>query len=103
MLSKEEIVADLQISINKLGTNLAFCYPFYQKNNTMIEALKDTGFKLAFSGGNRKAKQTDNKYNIPRYVVYKNTSLDSFIKMVKQNLILYKVEFYIKIAFFIIF
>lgn len=83
MLSKEEIVADLQISINKLGTNLAFCYPFYQKNNTMIEALKDTGFKLAFSGGNRKAKQTDNKYNIPRYVVYKNTSLDSFIKMVK--------------------
>lgn len=83
MLTKDELISDLTTSINKLGTNLAFCYPFYQKNNTMIEALKETNFKLAFGGGNKKVKQSDNKYNIPRYVVYKNTSLDSFIKMIK--------------------
>lgn len=83
LLTKDELKADLQLSINKTDNNLAFCYPFYQKNNTMIEALKETGFRLAFVGGNRKAKQSDNKYAVPRYVVYKNTSLNSFINMVK--------------------
>lgn len=83
LLTKDELKTDLQLSITKTGNNLAFCYPFYKKNNTMIEALKETGFKVAFVGGNRKAKQTDNKYAVPRYVVYKNTSLNSFINMVK--------------------
>jgi len=83
LLTKEELKSDLQTSINKIGTNLAFCYPFYAKNNTMIQALKETGFSLAFVGGNRKARQYDNKYSVPRYVIYKNTSLNSFINMVK--------------------
>lgn len=81
-LSKEELVQDLNISIQKLGKSLAFCYPFYAKNNTMVEALKETGFELAFIGGNKKATQSSNKYSIPRYVVYKNTSLNSFIQMI---------------------
>lgn len=81
LLTKEELINDLNTSINKLGTNLAFCYPFYQKNSIVIDALKETGFKLAFSGGNRKTSQKDDKYNIPRYIIYKNTSLNSFIKM----------------------
>lgn len=81
-LSKEELVQDLNISIQKLGKSLAFCYPFYAQNNTMVEALKETGFQLAFVGGNKKATQSSNKYSIPRYVVYKNTSLNSFIQMV---------------------
>lgn len=81
-LSKEELVQDLNISIQKLGKSLAFCYPFYAKNNTMIEALQETGFQLAFVGGNKKVTQSNNKYSIPRYVVYKNTSLNSFIQMV---------------------
>lgn len=83
LLNKEELVADLQLSTSKIGSNLAFCYPFYKKNDTMVSALKETGFKLAFVGGNRKAKKSDNKYAVPRYVVYKNTSLNSFINMVK--------------------
>lgn len=83
LLSKDELKADLQISIDKIGSNLAFCYPFYAKNHTMVEALQETGFQLAFVGGNRKAKQTDDKYAVPRYVIYKNTSLESFIQMVK--------------------
>ena len=82
-LSKEELVKDLNKSVNELGTNLAFCYPFYQKNNTMVEALKETGFKIAFVGGNRKAKQSDYKYAVPRYVIYKGTSLNGFINMIK--------------------
>ena len=81
-LSKDELIQDLNKSVQELGTNLAFCYPFYQKNNTMVEALKETGFKLAFVGGNRKAKQSDNKYAVPRYIIYKGTSLNSFKNMV---------------------
>lgn len=81
-LSKEELVQDLNTSIQKLGKSLAFCYPFYAKNNTMVEALKETGFQLGFVGGNKKANQSNNKYSIPRYVVYKNTSLNSFIQMI---------------------
>jgi len=49
----------------------------------MVEALKETGFKLGFIGGNRKARRSDNKYAVPRYIIYKNTSLNSFINMVK--------------------
>jgi len=82
-LSKEELINDLNKSVNILGTNLAFCYPFYQMNNTMVEALKQTGFKVAFVGGNKKAKQSDYKYAVPRYVIYKGTSLNNFINMIK--------------------
>lgn len=81
-LSKEELVQDLNTSIQKLGKSLAFCYPFYAKNNIMVEALKETGFQLGFIGGNKKATQANNKYSIPRYVVYKNTGLNSFIQMI---------------------
>ncbi len=83
VLSKEEIKTDLMISTQKIGNHFAFCYPFYQYNQNMIDALKETGFQLAFVGGNRKASQLDDKYKIPRYVVYKNTSLNGFISMVK--------------------
>ena len=46
--------------------------------------LKESGFSVAFVGGNKKAKQTDSKYQVPRYIIYKNTSLESFIKMVSN-------------------
>ena len=81
-LSKDEIKADLTNSINTIGTNLAFCYPFYQTNSNLVNAVKESGFKLGFVGGNRKATRSNNKYYIPRYIVYKNTSLNSFINMV---------------------
>lgn len=83
LLTKEELINDLNIATTKLGTSLAFCYPFYAKNNVMVEALKEAGYKLAFVGGNRKATQSNNKYSIPRYVMYKNTSLNSFIRMIQ--------------------
>ena len=70
-LSKEDLVSDLKKSIKKLdGENTAFCYPFYLYNNTMLEAIKEVGFKLAFTGGERKVKRSDNKYMLPRYVIY---------------------------------
>lgn len=76
-LSKEELINDFSLSIPLVDSNIAFCYPFYRYNNLMIEALKELDFSLAFVGGNRKAKPTDNKYLIPRYPIYKNTSIDT--------------------------
>ena len=81
-LNKEQLLNDFTISKQKLGTNTAFCYPFYSYNNTAIEAIKETGFKIAFAGGSRKALQSDNKYLIPRYPIHKDTSFEKFIEMV---------------------
>jgi len=81
-LSKEELKNDLSLSIPLVDSNLAFCYPFYRYNNNMLNVLKELGVKLAFVGGNRKVKRTDNKLLLPRYVVYKNTSVNSLKNMV---------------------
>lgn len=77
-ISKEEAISDLQKSIEILGNNLAFCYPFYAYNNTAIEAVKQLGFKVAFAGGSINASRESNLYTIPRYPIYKNTSFESF-------------------------
>jgi len=82
MLSYEELIADLSLSVQTVGTNLAFCYPFYAYNNTLVKAVKDTGFQVAFVGGNKKTTRNSDKYKIPRYIIYKNTSLSSFKNMV---------------------
>lgn len=81
-LSHEELLYDLNRSIEILGTNTAFCYPFYSYNYTAIEAIKQAGFKMAFVGGNYNATRSQNKYLLPRYPIYKTTSLQQFINMV---------------------
>ena len=82
MLSYDELMTDLGESVETVGTNLAFCYPFYAYNNTLVQAVKDTGFQVAFVGGNKKSTRSNDKYKIPRYIIYKNTSLNSFKNMV---------------------
>ncbi len=81
-LTKKELIDDLNKSKSKIGNPIAFCYPFYSYNSISIEALKETNFKLAFIGGNKKASQSSNKYLIPRYVIYKGTSVEQLAKMV---------------------
>lgn len=80
--TKEQVLNDLKKSIEILGTNTAFCFPFYAYNDSTIESVKEVGFKLAFVGGNVKATRNSNKYMIPRYPVYNSTSLNQFINMV---------------------
>lgn len=81
LLSEEEIISDLEISKQTIGSPIAFCYPFYAYNKTFVNAVKKE-FSLAFIGGNKKMIRGGDKYKIPRYVIYKNTSLESFQKMV---------------------
>jgi len=80
--SYDVALEDLKKSISITGSTKAFCFPFYAYNQTAIQAVKDAGFKLGFIGGNYKATRNTNKYLIPRYVIYDNTSLDTFISYI---------------------
>lgn len=80
--SKEEAVADLTKSLQIVDNNDSFCYPFYSYSDVAISAVKEAGFKLAFAGGSRKARRSNNKYLIPRYPIHKSITLDQFIGMV---------------------
>ena len=81
-ISDEEVLNDLEASINITGSTNAFCYPFYVYNAHTIELVQQAGFKLAFIGGEYKATRSTNKYKIPRYHVYKNTSIVKFNNMI---------------------
>ena len=78
----EEAKADLQKSLDIIGNDDSFCFPFYMYSDTSLKAIKDTGFKLAFIGGSRKVKRSDNKYLLPRYPIHSDITLESFKKMV---------------------
>ena len=80
--SYEEIKNDLATSKYEIGTDNAFCYPMYVYNDKVITALKDMGYKVAFTGGGYKASRDDDKYKIPRYHIYDSTTLDEFIDMI---------------------
>jgi len=71
--SKSRLLDDLALSRKKLEGSTFFCYPFYEYNSYSISVLKEAGFTMAFAGGGRSTRNS-NRYAIPRYVVYNNTS-----------------------------
>ena len=81
-LSHDELVADLKKSIELSDNNLSIAYPFYKYNDNVIQAVKDSGFKIAFAGGGTKAYQTSNKYAIPRIEIFNTTTLDQIKKYI---------------------
>lgn len=78
----QEIMEDLSKSIQIIGNNDSFCYPFYSYDDELVQAVKDSGFKVAFAGGNRKATRNSNRYAIPRYPIEDGTTLNEFINKV---------------------
>lgn len=78
----DELLADLKKSLEIVDNNNSFCYPFYSYSDLAIQTVKEAGFKIAFAGGSRKAKRSDNKYIIPRYPIHKTTTMEQFIRMV---------------------
>ncbi len=82
-MTKEQILVDLKESIATLnGENTAFCYPFYHSNDTVMNAVKEAGFKLGFLGGNVKITQEDNPYQLNRYIIFSYTTMSQFKRMV---------------------
>ncbi len=73
--SFDTIIEDLSQSSASLNGTSYFCYPFYQYDNHVIEALKQTGFTMAFAGGGVKARRGVDKYKVPRFVVGGNDSV----------------------------
>lgn len=82
-LNKLEKVQDLKKSIKKLNTSQAFCYPFYKYDNLSIEAVKESGFEVAFAGGSYKSSRNSNRYLIPRYPIYDDITMNEFVNMIK--------------------
>lgn len=80
--SEQSVLDDLQKSIDITKSKTAFCFPFYAYDATTIRLVKQAGFELAFIGGSRKAKRSDDKWHIPRYPVVQSHSLQDFINMV---------------------
>ena len=80
-LKKEKLLNDLSASREKLDNTTVFCYPFYEYNNYSIEVLKEAGFTMAFGGNNEegryKVSPGINKYKLPRYVIYNNTTVNN--------------------------
>ncbi|MGN0973273.1 MAG: polysaccharide deacetylase family protein [Bacilli bacterium] len=82
VLDKESIRNDIKKSLDIIGNEpIAYCYPFYIHDEKTIEVVKEM-FQVAFVGGNRKSKRTDNNYLIPRYVILNDITLDDFIEMI---------------------
>lgn len=75
-------MADLKNSIDVVKNTDSFCFPFYMTSDTSLKAVKDSGFKLSFVGGNVKAKRTNNKFLIPRYPIMSDITLNQFINKV---------------------
>lgn len=79
----EKIVEDLNKSKETLNSDATiFCYPYGQYNATSIEALKETGYELAFTTEAGRVKVGANKYALPRVRISKTTTLSQFKKMV---------------------
>lgn len=81
-LSYNEIIEDLNKSVELLNTKKAFCYPFYAYNNNSIKAIEAAEFEVAFAGGGYNSSRKSPRYAIPRYPIYKSITLGEFISMI---------------------
>ena len=80
--SQEKIENDLETSSKTLGGATIFCYPLGQYNQTGINALKNTGYKLAFTTKGGRVYEGASKYELPRVRISKTTTLREFKNMV---------------------
>jgi peptidoglycan/xylan/chitin deacetylase (PgdA/CDA1 family) len=80
---KENIVADLKISQEKLNESYYFAYPFFDFNDNIIVALQEARFKMAFIGQWNTKGYSDsntNRYLLRRKTVFGNLTLSEFIE-----------------------
>lgn len=82
-LDKNKLVNDLKLSRSKLNNTEAFCFPFYEYNEHGISSVKEAGFKIAFIGGQIKAKIGVDLYKVPRITIHRDTSLNQYINYIK--------------------
>lgn len=81
---KSKLLEDLKKSRESLNNTKVFCYPFYEYNDFAINALKQAGFTMAFTGGNTHAKKGVDKFKVPRYVMYNTTSVSQLANILNK-------------------
>lgn len=83
-LDENVILEDLKKSRNSLNNTTYFCYPFYDYNERAIRLLKEAGFTMAFVGStyDNVVRVGQDKYKIPRYIMYNYTDINEFIRYV---------------------
>ena len=83
-LSLEESTNDLKKSIEKLGGNSgALAYPYGDCTEKTKEAVKNAGFKVAFTTVNEKIKPGMDKYELPRVRMFTDITLYGFEYSIK--------------------
>ena len=78
------LVDDLKLSREKLNNTESFSYPFFEFNDRAIEAVKESGFKIAFIGGGKRINKGINLFKVPRKTINKTTDLDEFKNMINN-------------------
>ncbi len=76
-------IDDLNRSISIIGSSEVLAYPFGDYNSTTINELKEVGFKMAVTTKSGKVAVGSNKYLLPRVRISSNTTLSSFINLIK--------------------
>lgn len=75
--SDELLYSDIKESIDIIGDNTAFAYPYYDKFPRLDKVLKKLGFKNAYIGGNRYVRRGMDKYSLPRFPIQIGTTAKS--------------------------
>lgn len=81
-LNYDQLYNDLKTSMDILGSNKSFCFPFYTSSGIAPQVLQNLGVKVAFGGGGYNATRSSNRYYIPRYPIYDDITMEQFINMV---------------------
>lgn len=71
--SDELLYSDIKKSIDIIGDNTAFAYPYYHKFARLDKVLKRLGFKNAYIGGSRYVRRGMDKYSLPRFPIHDGT------------------------------
>jgi uncharacterized repeat protein (TIGR02543 family) len=82
-VSTDAIKNDLKKSIDLLGRSNAFAYPFGHYNNAAVQAVREVGFRVAFSTQYGRVYPGMNRLLLPRVRVNADTSLSTFKELVK--------------------
>ena len=81
--SREEILADLDMSLNVEEIGVAgFAYPFGEYNAALVKCLKEKGVQFAITTRRDYAKKRTERYAIPRFVISRDTSFELFEEII---------------------
>lgn len=80
---KQDIIQDLSISKELLNKTTYFCYPYGKYDEQTIEILKYLDFTLAFTTKRGTVKYDTDPFQIPRYGIFPNTSMNEFKSIFK--------------------